>query len=214
MGFVTGLYLASVTVAFTMLLEIFCINRVIYLLSKEDGKALYRKALVANIVNNMLIGPVTYAVCTRFYVNKDDHDGHFTKFVQIVGIILIHAIGYFQAHWMMHKYMYHMHKFHHRFNKIVLPSTANAVSSAEYIFAYMLPFLIASHVVNPSADSLIASATFISVNNILIHTPFLREISKTLPKWAVSTNDHMQHHQSQTKNYSAPTINLDKILGI
>ena len=120
MGIVTGFYVASATVALTTLLEVFCINRVICLLSKEDGKELYRKALCTNIVNNMLLGPLTYGVCTSMYVNKDGDVGYVTKFVHMIGVIMIHAIGYFQAHWMMHKYMYRMHKFHHRFDKIVL----------------------------------------------------------------------------------------------
>ena len=37
--------------------------------------------------------------------------------------------------------MYWAHRFHHRFNSHVSPTTANAVSIAEYAVAYMLPFI-------------------------------------------------------------------------
>ena len=37
--------------------------------------------------------------------------------------------------------MYWDHRFHHRWNKYVVPVTANAVSLAEYVIAYMLPFI-------------------------------------------------------------------------
>ena len=37
--------------------------------------------------------------------------------------------------------MYWAHRFHHKFNVVVVPVTANAVSLAEYAIAYMAPFV-------------------------------------------------------------------------
>merc|ERR1712159_786763 len=60
-------------------------------------------------------------------------------------IVLGHAVGYYCAHrWMHTRRMYWDHRFHHRFNKYVVPVTANAVSLAEYAIAYMLPFIAGS----------------------------------------------------------------------
>ena len=103
------------------------------------------------------------------------------------------------------------HKFHHRYNKIVVPSTANAVSTLECILAYMLPFVLCSIVTRPSRSSLVQAACVVSVCNIFVHTPFLRGVSQRLPWFVVSTHDHFDHHNKQKTNFAAPTLNIDRI---
>ena len=46
------------------------------------------------------------------------------------------------AHRSMHKIsaFRSIHKTHHKYKDIVVPTVANAVSTNEFLFAYMLPF--------------------------------------------------------------------------
>jgi len=53
----------------------------------------------------------------------------------------------------------------------------------------------------------------VSLNNLLIHTPSLEDLSQSMVPWfAVSTTDHLEHHRRLTKNYAAPTLNIDAML--
>ena len=66
--------------------------------------------------------------------------------------------GYYCAHrWMHTRTMYWAHRFHHRFNVVVVPVSANAVSLAEYIIAYMLPFVVGAAFLRPDRLSLFAA---------------------------------------------------------
>ena len=111
--------------------------------------------------------------------------------------------------------MYWAHRFHHRFNAHVAPSTANAVSLAEYSIAYMLPFIAGSMVLRPDRYSMFIAVGIISFNNLLVHTPFLADLSaKYVPWWGVSTADHLEHHKRLTTNYAAPTFSVDRLLAL
>ena len=58
----------------------------------------------------------------------------------VFAVLWGHSIGYYCGHrWMHTRRMYWAHRFHHRFNVVVVPVTANAVSVAEYALAYMAP---------------------------------------------------------------------------
>jgi sterol desaturase/sphingolipid hydroxylase (fatty acid hydroxylase superfamily) len=133
----------------------------------------------------------------------------------MVGAILLgHSIGYYCAHrWMHTRRMYWAHRFHHKFNTYVVPVTANAVSLAEYALAYMLPFVVGSAILKPDRLSLFVAVGIISLNNLLIHTPWLADLSAQLvPWWFVSTSDHLEHHKRLTTNWAAPTISIDRLL--
>jgi len=53
----------------------------------------------------------------------------------------------------------------------------------------------------------------ISCNNLLIHTPWIADLSARLvPWWGVSTADHLEHHKRLTTHYAAPTISIDRLL--
>merc|ERR1719181_1889183 len=83
------------------------------------------------------------------------------------GILLGHAIGYYCAHrWMHTRRMYWAHRFHHKFNTVVVPVTANAVSLAEYAIAYMLPFIAGAWMLRPDRCSMFISVGIISINNL------------------------------------------------
>lgn len=111
--------------------------------------------------------------------------------------------------------MYWAHRFHHRFNSVVVPVTANAVSLAEYAIAYMLPFIAGSAILRPDRPSMFVAVGIISLNNLLIHTPGLCDLSaKYVPWLGVSTADHLEHHKRLTSYYAAPTISIDRLLAL
>ena len=132
----------------------------------------------------------------------------------VLCILLGQALGYYLAHRSMHTpCMYWTHRFHHKFNKHVVPVTANAVSLAEYAVAYMMPFIVGSAVLGPDRVSMFIAVCIISLNNLLIHTPALADLSANLLPWVfVSTADHIEHHRRLTCHYAAPTISIDRLL--
>ena len=62
------------------------------------------------------------------------------------------------------------HRFHHRFNDLVCPVTANAVSVWEYGGAYMLPFFVLTPLFRPDALAAVFAGSAVSFANLLIHT--------------------------------------------
>ena len=89
---------------------------------------------------------------------------------------------------------------------------ANAVSISEFLFAYMIPIIVPIYLIEPDYISTNIAVSIISLNNILIHSPQFRNISKRLPEIFVSTEKHMVHHKQNNKNFAAPTLDLDYIL--
>ena len=109
--------------------------------------------------------------------------------------------------------LYWCHRFHHRFNRFICPVAANAVSPAEFTLAYALPFTIGAIVLRPDRATMRFFIWLIGFTNLLIHTPWLEEPSaKYLPAWLVSTASHMEHHRKLTKNYAAPTFDIDWVV--
>ena len=104
-------------------------------LRNKAGASLYAQGLLMNIVNNCILGPIAYEIVNVKFMSAPFQTRAARRHV---GAILIgHAIGYYCAHRWMHTQDVLAHRFHHRFNSIVVPVTANAVSLAEYAIAYM-----------------------------------------------------------------------------
>lgn len=174
---ITGFQVALCTLTLTVFLEL-CSKRTVASLLKttNEGPALYRACIGANLVNNLAIGPPTYMLATEFFVYKSDLGGYslIRSLTAALGLVLTHALGYHYAHSQMHRpSLYWAHKFHHAFAKHVTPSSANAVSVVEYAYAYMLPFVVGCAVCAPDERALLMAVAVISVNNLLIHTPAL-----------------------------------------
>lgn len=106
--------------------------------------------------------------------------------------------------------IFNRHKFHHLFNDILLPSTAMAVSPAEFIFAYLLPITIGCCTMKADRACFVLSTGIIAYANIRIHTPYLKDTK--LPWFMVSPADHFHHHRHFNTNYSAPLVHYDRIL--
>jgi sterol desaturase/sphingolipid hydroxylase (fatty acid hydroxylase superfamily) len=127
-----------------------------------------------------------------------------------LGLLLVQALGYYLVHKQMHRPgWYWTHRFHHQFDKIIVPVTANAVSPAEYVLAYMFPIFAGTILLRPDLSGLFAASYLVSLNNVLIHTPALHGVSKLLPEWLVSTEKHFDHHAKRTIHYAAPTLDVD-----
>merc|ERR1719235_3013580 len=165
-----------------------------------------------NVVNNGFIGPMLYEVVSNHFMAEPLST--WGRVAMIGAVLLGHAIGYYSAHrWMHTRRMYWAHRFHHRFNCIVVPVTANAVSLAEYALAYMLPFVVGAQLLRPDRMSMFLAVGVVSLNNLLIHTPKLADASARLVPWLfVSTADHLEHHRRLTKHYAAPTVSVDRLL--
>lgn len=208
-----GMVMALATFAMTLLLELISVSSVRLILKQPNGYALYIQALSCNLLNNGILGPLIYCFVDKHFV-RPPLSTTLGQVAMVGAILLGHAVGYYMGHRAMHtRRLYWAHKFHHKFNRHVSPVVANAVSLAEYSIAYMLPFIAGSALVRPDRVSLLLGVGVVSFNNLLIHTPALRELSgKLVPWWAVSTADHLEHHLALTVHYAAPTISIDRLL--
>jgi len=202
--------MAASTTVVMLVLELLCLDVAIGLARKSPS--LYAQAWAATLRNNFLLGPAVYYVAQEFFCWPALPPA--SSAVAAVALVLVHAAGYYTAHRLMHtKALYWAHSFHHQFSTHVVPSASNAVSLTEYAIAYMLPFVVGCVVCRPDALALYAAVSLISANNLLIHTPRLEALAAALlPSVFVSTGGHLEHHRKLTKNYAAPTLNLDRLL--
>jgi sterol desaturase/sphingolipid hydroxylase (fatty acid hydroxylase superfamily) len=176
------------------------------IISKEN-ESLLREG-ETHIQNNLLIiSPIVYFIVDQTILV---HTLSFS-FVDFTVLILCQNIGYYFAHREMHRNrkLYFFHAFHHKFDKIVLPSTGNAVTYIEFLFAYICPIVGGAFICNPSEITFMSSIGLISVLNLCIHT---YEFNKLW--WVpglVSPTNHIEHHLKKDKHYAAPLIDIDKI---
>lgn len=135
-GMRNGILSGSVAVLITTVLElVLSRDDVGKLQSTPAGRELYRDCLYSNIRNNLFLGPITYFL-TIHYICQPGPLTLAQQIQSIFGIVLIEGVLFYLVHKAFHeiKGLYWMHRYHHRFNTIVLPSSANAVSIAEYMF--------------------------------------------------------------------------------
>ena len=208
-----GIYLATGTFALTVVLELWSLDTVKKVLNQPGaGSSLYKAAIVSNIRNHFCFGWPVYATAAALFCRQN----HELDAVDRVGcvslLLLVHSILFYTAHYMFHSSpeLYRHHRFHHRFNTFVTPFAANAVSSVEYLTAYIAPFTVPMPFCRPDPISLRIAVAIVSVTNVLVHSPKLDEVSRIyLPEWLVSTHDHLEHHRKLNTKYAAPTINID-----
>lgn len=209
-GLNTGIKLGFVTLSITAILDVLTWNDVVKLKEIPNGKELYVTGWKANSINNMFIGPITYTFVTANLISRSNHS-FFLSLQNSLEMVLWHAIFYYVFHRLMHTAkLYKIHKFHHQFNKVILASTANSVSILEYMFAYMLPFILGCIIVYPNELELLISASIVSMFNLIVHTPSFKGLK--LPWFMVRTEDHFDHHTLQKRNFAAPTFHIDNLL--
>ena len=205
-----GVCLGSLNLCFTALLESCFPEDVRRLREKKGGSELYKNAWIANIVNLQFLVPMTH----YFRVVYTCRTGLtiWEQFHAVIGILVIESFLYYLVHKAFHDYkqLYWMHSFHHKFNEVILPSTACAVSVFEFTFAYMLPIVLGSYIMKADRVSGIIASGIIGGSNLMIHCPLLANIE--LPKFLASAKSHFQHHRKLTQNYGAPVLQFDSIL--
>ena len=204
----------TLAILFTVALETSCLNHVRKLRAcGPEGRSLYASAWLCNFFNNVVLGGLTY-YCTVTWIC--DHSARHSLREEILaacGVVVIEAVLYYAIHMAFHevKGLYWMHKYHHKFNTVVLPSSANAVSLAEYVFAYMLPLVVGVKLTAADEVAAFSGALVVAVTNLLIHTPWLED--SQYPSWIfVTASDHLSHHRKTRGNYGAPVFNLDRII--
>ena len=161
------------------------------------------------IINNLLvISPITYAIIDNTVLS---HELAFSIF-PFLGLILIQNISYFVIHREMHrnKKLFWIHKFHHKYDNITIPSIANAVTYYEFILAYISPMIIGAYFIKPTELEFLSAISIISLLNLLIHTYELNNV-----KWCsglVSPTHHIEHHKERNVHYAAPLLNVDEYM--
>ena len=119
---------------------------------KNNSIELYNEGMEKATQNLLLLGPLYYYGIDNFVIN--DHHSN-VNIIQTFNIVMIHSIGYYCAHKLMHRsdLFRKYHNFHHNFNETLIPSISNAVSKSEFTFAYMTPFIIGAIIVDPNINS-------------------------------------------------------------
>ena len=160
------------------------------------------------IFNLLFIGPCIFSMVSPLTVSSK---GRFKTIFDTFGLVTLHSMMYSFMHRVMHKIVAvrPIHKKHHTYIDDVRPSNANAVSSSEFLLAYMLPFVTGCYVLRPSLCSLSCASMVVSIFNLLVHSKF---VEFNLPWFFVTSEEHLQHHKSKSAMYSAPTFSWEKIL--
>lgn len=226
-----GVLAGALAVLLTMALELTCLDEVHKLC--VSNKALYHSAIRTNLWNNLVLGPLTYYVAIHYFCQLPGKLSVTEQVQAALGIVLVEAVLYYGIHRSFHeiKGLYWMHSYHHKFNVVILPSSANAVSVAEYNLAYMLPLVAGVLLTHADELSTFAGSAIVAIANLLIHTPWLDASTattsthqlihrKTIPWLFVTASDHFNHHRPQSsngnssssKNYGAPILHMDRIV--
>jgi len=210
--FFDGAVLSAATLVMTAALELTAIPTVRGLCRQAGGRQLYLKGLAMNVIN-LASASLTYTLLVPMICSPDDWE-YGRRIRGVVLLLTTHAIVYWAVHKAMHtKALYWMHRFHHRFNKHVPPSAANAVSIYEFTAAYGGPFIVGGLLFGSDRVTLQIAITVNYLLSALVHTPWMQAWSKeAMPWFLVTAHDHMEHHRLLNKHYASPTWNVDRIL--
>ncbi len=207
---IEGLGFSSLGVALMLIFEFGISSSDVHRLRKRDGgKELHAAGLRATIINHLVLGPIFYYITLRYCCTQRKLTLLQQAFA-VFNFLVIENILFCLGHTVMHtRQFYWMHRFHHRFNTIVLPSSASAVSTSEFVCAYMTPFVVAAWVASCDRSSAVNAASIVILANLIIHTPSLEKLN--YPWLLVSPSDHLAHHRQLTGNYSAPIFHCERI---
>ena len=180
-------------------------------LIKEKDLSLYNQAMRALFLNLLVVFPITYNIVDSTLINHNV--SFFLIQLDKIGIILlVQNVVYYIAHRTLHKvtFLYKFHSFHHKFDKILIPSLGQAVSVVEYCTAYLVPFILGAWITNPSEISFIICISILGLLGMVIHCQELYNVKYLF--FLVSPHDHIEHHKLRNKHFAAPLIDIDKFL--
>lgn len=167
-----------------------------HFLHKADNQVLFNLAVIS---------PVVYSVASSTFLQN-----HFSfSTTQYMFLLFLQNSGYYIAHALMHQHawLYKYHRFHHEFDTITIPSSGNAVTSQEFVIAYIAPFVVGGIIVRPTEFTYVAAIGTIAVLNMVIHTAEWQNV-QWVP-WLISPAKHVDHHKKRFTHYSAPLLDFD-----
>ena len=207
-SFCQGLQLGMYTITVSSILDNTISSEHTKALVERDIK-LYFEGMRANYLNLLLISPLYYVFVYLFLLNNLKEGFYLLDYISL---LLIHNVGYYAIHKMMHKIpqLKGFHNFHHLFIDVI-PSNGNAVSLMEFNLAYISPFIGGIYLISPNNDTLKSAIMTISFLNTFIHCPNFADLE--LPDIIVSPAKHINHHKKCTmETYAAPLLNIDYIV--
>lgn len=207
-SFCQGLQLGMYTITISSILDNTISSEHTKALVERDIK-LYFEGMRANYLNLLLISPLYYVFVYLFLLNNLKEGFYLLDYISL---LLIHNVGYYAIHKMMHKIpqLKGFHNFHHLFIDVI-PSNGNAVSLMEFNLAYISPFIGGIYLISPNNDTLKSAIMTISFLNTFIHCPNFADLE--LPDIIVSPAKHINHHKKCTmETYAAPLLNIDYIV--
>ena len=172
---------------------------------------LYKESKYSIAINMLVLSPITYAMVDTTIINHTINP-YAVDIGKVMFILLTQSVGYYVVHASFHKstILYKYHKFHHKFDSVLVPSIGNAVSWQEYSMAYMLPFVCGAIITKPNEISFIIPIAIVALLNMTIHCQELK--SYEYNKYLVSPKQHMEHHLVRDKHFAAPLLNIDNML--
>jgi len=177
---------------------------------KDEDYQLYYLANKSLFINMLIVSPILYSFIDMYLIDHTISSFTIQPF-SIAVILLVQNAGYYLVHKLFHMTrLYKFHRFHHKFDKRLIPSLGNAVSVEEFVLAYMIPFIIGAYITNPSEISMIIPLFLVATLNMSIHCQELTNIK--YPSFIVSPEEHFIHHKQRNKHFAAPLLNIDKIL--
>ena len=205
-----GLYLGLTIVFSSLFMDTFISKKSMEKLD-HDEKLLYLEGWRAVITNLVLVEPFFYSVAAVHLMKPDVLALSNIEWIPYIELCLIHNFLYYIAHRNMHRTraLQSIHLFHHKFDKVMLPSVGNAVSKSEFILAYTCPFIVGIAVVPTNEISFLLSALTIGAFNMFIHCREFREIQWL--SFMISPDKHITHHERRLIHYAAPLLDLDLI---
>ena len=128
--------------ALTFVLELLSLDAVRFVCRRKGGAKLYAQGVACNFINNAVLGPPLYELVSNRWMSQP-----FTplgRAAMVLAVIWGHSIGYYCSHrWMHTKRMYWAHKFHHKFNVVVVPVTRGTYPYSTLALALTLAHTLA-----------------------------------------------------------------------
>ena len=180
-----------------------------YLLEKD--KNLLLKGYAYTTFNLLVLNPIYYDIISKHLITNTEEGLNIIKYLLL---LVIQSVGYYILHYAMHnnRQLRKIHKFHHKFTNVLIPSVGASVTISEYTFAYSTPFILGSYLVNSSLTTLSFAICTVSLLNIIIHCTELSNVKYY--NFLVSPSDHFNHHKNNPnkKTYAAPFLNIDNFI--
>ena len=178
------------------------------MVSNSSTRQLYNQGIQAVKTNLLVLTPISYGIAKQTVILNNVSS---INIIECLLFVCIHNFGYFCMHKLMHTTpkLYDCHAFHHKFDKVLIPSIGNATSKREFLLAYVIPSLISSYIVKTNESTFVLAIYIISFFNLCIHCKPLTNI-----KWIpglVTPLQHHEHHERRTIHYSASIVNYDWI---